>query len=107
MTTPAATGNVQALPQRTLFRGLDVELARCTPANRQAVLASETDAAANPLADLEALEERVAAEAAARLAGALLRDRRPNHEIEDSLCELRAHLDEHFVQRKLIRLYGR
>ncbi|MBB3141238.1 hypothetical protein [Halomonas organivorans] len=106
MATPAATGNVQALPHRTTFRGLDVELGRCTPANRQAVKATERDAAANPLADLEALEERVSAEAAAELAVALLRDQRPNHEIEDALCDLRVYLDEHFTQRKLIRLYG-
>ncbi|GEK74212.1 MULTISPECIES: hypothetical protein [Halomonas] len=107
MATPATTGNVQALPHRVSFRGLDIELARCTPTNRQAVQATETDAAANPLADLEALEERVAAEAAAKLAGDLLRDQRPNHDIEDALCDLRVYLDEHFTQRKLIRLYGR
>lgn len=107
MATPAATGNVQALPHRIEFRGLSIELARCSPAIRHAVQAAETEPAANPLADLEALEERVSAEAAARLAGDLLRDQRPNHVIEDSLCELRVHLDEHFTQRKLIRLYSR
>ncbi|SDG22035.1 hypothetical protein SAMN05216571_106148 [Onishia taeanensis] len=107
MATPAATGNVQALPHRVPFRGLSVDLARCTPAMRRSVELTEAEPAANPLADLEVLEERIAAKAAAKLAGDLLRDQRPNDEIEDALCELAAHLDEHFTQRKLIRLYGR
>ncbi|PRY63480.1 hypothetical protein B0H98_10875 [Vreelandella songnenensis] len=75
-----------------LFRGIDVELNRCSPATRQAITA-DIDAA-NPLVDLEALEERTTGEAA-------------GVDIEDALCELRSHLHEHFLQRKLVRLYER
>ena len=28
-------------------------------------------------------------------------------QVEDALCELRTHMDEHFLQRKLVRLYER
>ncbi|MGP9466721.1 hypothetical protein ACT3RU_06850 [Halomonas sp. TP35] len=88
-----------------LFRGIEVELNRCTPATRQAITADI--GAANPLADLEALEERTTAEAAGQLAATMQANGAAAVDIEDALCELRAHLDEHFLQRKLIRLYER
>lgn len=98
MATPATN-------QVLLFRGIDVELNRCSPATRNAITA-EIDTA-NPLADLEAQEERTTAEAAGQLAATMLANGAAAVDIEDALCELRAHLDEHFLQRKLVRLYER
>ncbi|RUR46226.1 hypothetical protein [Vreelandella populi] len=88
-----------------LFRGIDVELNRCSPATRNAITADI--GGANPLADLEALEERTTAGAAGQLAATMLANGAAAVDIEDALCELRAHLDEHFLQRKLVRLYER
>ncbi|WP_447928369.1 hypothetical protein [Vreelandella sp. EE27] len=94
-----------ALNQVLLFRGIDVELNRCSPATRQAITAEI--GAANPLADLETLEERVTAEATGQLAATLLANGAAAVDIEDALAELRVHLDEHFLQRKFVRLYER
>ncbi|WP_447555671.1 hypothetical protein [Vreelandella sp. EE22] len=88
-----------------LFRGIDVELNRCSPATRQAITAEI--GGANPLADLEALEERIAAESTGQLAATMLANGAAAVDIEDALAELRVHLDEHFLQRKLVRLYER
>ncbi|WP_447042556.1 hypothetical protein [Vreelandella sp. H-I2] len=98
MATPAAQSIL-------LFRGLEVELDRCSPATRQAITAEIGDS--NPLSDLEALEERTTAEAVGQLAATMLASHTPAVDIEDALAELRAHLDEHFLHRKLVRLYER
>lgn len=87
------------------YRGIEVQLNRCSPAIRDAITAEI--GAKNPLADLEALEERTTAEAVGQLAATMLAKYAPNGEIENALAELRAHMDEHFVQRKLVRLYAR
>lgn len=99
-------------PAYVEIRGLRIELARCTPAMRDALLAytaPSVGGAKNPLAELEALEERIQAEAAARLSVAMLaaRPRRDEDAIEDALASLRGHLEEHFTQRKYAVLYER
>ncbi len=37
----------------------------------------------------------------------MLAQNAPFEQVEDALCELRTHMDEHFLQRKLVRLYER
>ena len=88
-----------------LFRGVEVELNRCSPATRHAITAEI--GGSNPLADLEALEETATANAVGQLAATMLASHTPAVDIEDALAELRAHMDEHFLQRKLVRLYER
>lgn len=88
-----------------LFRGVEVELNRCSPATRQAITAEI--GGDNPLADLEALEESTTANAVGQLAATMLASHTPAVDIEDALAELRAHMDEHFLQRKVVRLYER
>ncbi|WP_409229138.1 hypothetical protein [Halomonas sp. PAR8] len=61
----------------------------------------------NPLADLEALEERTLADATARLSCGLIAARRDDDAIEDALANLRGQLEEHFLQRKYAALYER
>ncbi|GGW45197.1 hypothetical protein [Vreelandella hamiltonii] len=93
----------------TLFRGVEVELDRCSPHTRDAIemaLTQGTDKP-NPLADLEALEERATAQAVGQLAATMLAHNASSDQVEDALCELRTHMDEHFLQRKLVRLYER
>lgn len=108
MVTIIATIFVPPSPT-TLFRGVEVELERCSPRTRRAIetaLAQGTEQP-NPLAALEALEERTTAEAVGQLATTMLTNGTPAVDIEDALCELRTHLDEHWLQRKLVRLYER
>ncbi|QNU62282.1 hypothetical protein [Vreelandella titanicae] len=95
--------------QTTLFRGIEVELDRCSEHTRRHIetaLKRGTNTP-NPLADLEALEERITAEAVGELAALMLACNASSDEIEDALCELRTYMDEHFLQRKLVRLYER
>lgn len=95
--------------QTTLFRGVEVELGRCSPHTRRAIETALTQGTEkpNPLAELEALEERTTADAVGQLAATMLTNGTPAVDIEDALCELRTHLDEHWLQRKLVRLYER
>jgi len=92
-----------------LFRGVEVELDRCSPHTRDAIEMALTQGTEkpNPLADLEALEERTTAQAVSQLAATMLAQNAPFEQVEDALCELRTHMDEHFLQRKLVRLYER
>lgn len=95
--------------QTTLFRGIEVELDRCSEHTRRDIetaLKRGTNTP-NPLADLEALEERTTAEAVGQLAATMLARNASSDEVEDALCELRTYMDEHFLQRKLVRLYER
>lgn len=92
-----------------LFRGVEVNLDRCSPRTRRTIetaLRQGTEKP-NPLADLEALEERSTAQAVGQLAATMLAQNAPFEQVEDALCELRTHMDEHFLQRKLVRLYER
>jgi hypothetical protein len=92
-----------------LFRGVEVNLDRCSPRTRRTIetaLRQGTDKP-NPLADLEALEERTTAEAVGQLAATMLAHNASSDQVEDALCELRTYMDEHFLQRKLVRLYER
>lgn len=106
MATPAVT---PLTPATVFFRGVEVDLTRCTERTRQLIetALARGNATPNPLADLEALEERTTAQAVAQLATTLLADHTHTNEVEDALCELRMHMDEHFQQRKLVRLYER
>ncbi|MGE6581948.1 hypothetical protein ACQKD0_13175 [Vreelandella aquamarina] len=92
-----------------LFRGVEVELDRCSERTRRLIemaLRNGTHTP-NPFADLEALEESTTAKAVSQLAATMLASHTPAVDIEDALAELRAHMDEHFLQRKLVRLYER
>jgi hypothetical protein len=106
----AITFNIVVPPSTTtLFRGIEVELDRCSPRTRRMIETAleRGNCTPNPLADLEALEERTTAQAVAQLTSSMLTEGLPAIEIEDALCELRTHMDEHFIQRKLVRLYER
>ncbi|ERS88839.1 hypothetical protein [Halomonas sp. PBN3] len=89
------------------MRGIVVDLACCTPAMREAVLAYASPALRgdNPLARIEAAEDEHTDRAVAELAVALVAQGRDEDAIEDALVSLREHLAEHFRQRKLARLY--
>lgn len=108
MVTIIATIFVPPSPT-TLFRGVEVELERCSPRTRHAIETALTQGTEkpNPLADLEALEERATAQAVSQLAATMMAQNMPFEQVEDALCELRTHMDEHFLQRKLVRLYER
>lgn len=107
MVTTAATP--LAVSHTVLFRGVEVDLKRCAERTRRMIETAleRGHCSPNPLADLEALEERTTAQAVAQLSCAMLTEGLPAIEIEDALCELRTHMDEHFNQRKLVRLYER
>lgn len=107
MVTTAATPLV--LSSTVLFRGVEVDLKRCTERTRRMIETAleRGNCTPNPLADLEALEERTTAQAVAQLSCSMLAQGQPAIDIEDALCELRTHMDEHFIQRKLVRLYER
>ncbi|MDT0501925.1 hypothetical protein RM465_13175 [Halomonas sp. PAR7] len=98
--------------ERTVIagRGLRVELAKCSPYMCQWLLeysSPNVGGVNNPLADLEALEERTLADATARLSCGLIAARRDDDAIEDALANLRGQLEEHFLQRKYAALYER
>ncbi|MCZ0930319.1 hypothetical protein L0636_07765 [Halomonas janggokensis] len=95
--------------QTTLFRGVDVELERCAEGTRRDIETAlkRGTQTPNPLADIEALEERTTAEAVGQLATSMLAAGKSDEAVEDALSSLNAHLDEHFLQRKLVRLYER
>lgn len=109
MVTIIATIFVPPTTQTTLFRGVEVELERCseqTRRNIETALKRGTNTP-NPLADLEALEENTTALAVGQLAATMLAQNAHTEQVEDALCELRTYMDEHFLQRKLVRLYER
>ncbi|MDN7131755.1 hypothetical protein JNO04_05220 [Halomonas sp. MC140] len=97
------------LSSTVVFRGVEVDLKRCAARTRQMIETAleRGHCSPNPLAELEALEERTTAQAVAQLSCSLLTEGMPAIDIEDALCELRTHMDEHFTQRKLVRLYER
>lgn len=107
MVTTAATPLI--IQATVIFRGVEVDLKRCAARTRQMIETAleRGHCSPNPLADLEALEERITAQAVAQLSCSLLTEGMPAIDIEDALCELRTHMDEHFTQRKLVRLYER
>jgi hypothetical protein len=112
MITPAARATRELhenAPAEVYVRGLHVELAKCSSGMRMALLRyiSPEFGGSNPLAELEALEERTLAEACAKLAGDMVSARRDDDAIEDALTTLRGHLEEHFIQRKYAALYER
>jgi hypothetical protein len=97
-------------PNLLEFRGLTVDLDRCTARARrqlQTFLSPSVAGAKNPLAELEILEERTLAEAASRLSAEMIAAGRDDNAIEDALVSQRGYLEEHFTQRKLIALYER
>lgn len=91
-------------PTHIEFRGLLVELNRCPLQLRQQLLCEPPY---NPLLEIEQLEETAMAEAAAELSTTMLIAGCADVDIEDSLASLRNHLEEHFLQRKYVRLYER
>lgn len=98
------------IPSLQKFRGLTVDLERCTPEVRrqlQNFLSPTVAGTKNPLAEIEALEERTLAEAASRLSGEMLAAGRDEEAIEDALTIQRCCLEHHFIQRKLTALYER
>ena len=96
-------------PEALVFRGLRVELGKCTPAMRDALLAytSPELEGSNPLASVEASEVEHLDRAAAELTVTLLASGHDDDAVESALVSLREHLGEHFRQRKLSALYER
>ncbi|MDF9433003.1 hypothetical protein [Chromohalobacter israelensis] len=89
--------------------GMHVELARCTTAMRDALLAYTSPniaGAQNPLADLEAIEAEHIDRAVIELAIRLVASGKSDEAVEDALVSVRGHLEDHFLQRKYARLYG-
>ena len=109
MVTIIATIFVPPSTQTTPFRGVEVELDRCSERTRRIIETALKcgNNTPNPLADLEGLEERTTAAAVGQLAATMLAQNAPTDQVEDALCELRTYMDEHFLQRKLVRLYER
>ena len=97
-------------PRLQEFRGLTVDLERCTPGARrqlQNFLSHTVAGAKNPLAEIEALEEQTLAAAASRLSTEMIAAGHDDDAIESALVSLRGHLEDHFIQRKLSALYER
>ena len=94
-------------PEALVFRGLRVELGKCTPAMRDTLLAYNSPdlEGSNPLAAIEDAEAKHVDRAATELTVTMLAEGRDDEAIEDALASLREHLAEHFRQRKLNRLY--
>ncbi|MCO7214142.1 hypothetical protein [Halomonas sp. OfavH-34-E] len=112
MITPAARAARELhenAPPELYVRGLRVELAKCSPSMRMALLryTSPKFSDGDPLADLETFEERTLADATARLSCEPIAARWDDDAIEDALASLRGHLEEHFTQRKYAALYER
>lgn len=108
MATPAKPTPLH--PKTVTYRGVTVELERCPQRTRQLLQLATGGGSQtlNPLAEIEALEERTTAEAVGQLAATLIANgEHSDIQREHALEALRTHLDEHFVQRKLIRLYQR
>jgi len=96
-------------PERLTIDGIEVELAQCTPAMRDALLAYASPLVAgcrSPLADIHQAEAVTTHQAVAELTQTLVNEGRAHHDIEAALSQLRQQLSAQFAQQKFDRLYG-